>query len=159
VEKLFSTPVSGRTAEGTYLVEISGQAITPTAIHRNKLKFTDRAFSQYRPFGMNCLYFSYFLQYWNISNGRSKLNCRHNTIVRLTVTDSWSPALKILPILVNIIYDYVVHKWNIVVTAMAIGQRCIEVWRLLYYFVGNNGLPFVDRQKIVRIFVSCYCWI
>ena len=32
--------------------------------------------------------------HWNISNGRSKLNC---TIVLLTVTDSWPPALKILP--------------------------------------------------------------
>jgi len=32
--------------------------------------------------------------HWNISNGRSKLNC---TVVRLTVTDTWPPALKILP--------------------------------------------------------------
>ena len=32
--------------------------------------------------------------HWCISNGRSNLNC---TIVRLTVTDSWPPALMILP--------------------------------------------------------------
>jgi len=32
--------------------------------------------------------------HWNISNSRSKLNC---TIVRLTVTDTWPPAHKILP--------------------------------------------------------------
>ena len=36
----------------------------------------------------------YTLVHWNISNGRSKLNC---TIVRLTVTDSWPHALMILP--------------------------------------------------------------
>jgi len=60
------------------------------------LKFTDRAFSHAAPTIWNGLPTSVTLPpvHWNISNGHSKLNY---TVVRLTVTDSWPPALKILP--------------------------------------------------------------
>ena len=50
--------------------------------------------TQQRPFGMDFLLHLLPPVHWNISNGRSKLNC---TVVRLTVTDSWRPALMILP--------------------------------------------------------------
>ena len=62
-------------------------------IPRNKLKFTDSA-TQHRPFGMDFLLLLLPPVQRHISNGRSKLNC---TVVRLTETDSWPPALKILP--------------------------------------------------------------
>jgi len=80
-----------------YLVEISGQAITNgyTYIETNWSSPTVPSATQHRPFGMDFLLQSLPPVHWNFSNGRSKLNC---TIVRLTVTDSWPPALKILPI-------------------------------------------------------------
>ena len=50
--------------------------------------------TQHRPFETDFLLQLLSPVHWNISNGRSKLNY---TIVRLTVTDSWHPALMILP--------------------------------------------------------------
>jgi len=51
--------------------------------------------TQHRPFGMDFLLQSVLPVHWNISNGRWELA---RSIVRLTVTDTWHPALKILPI-------------------------------------------------------------
>jgi len=43
---------------------------------------------------------------------------------------------------------------------MAIGQHCIKYCDvyLRIFFWGNIGLPFVVKQKIVWIFVSCYSY-
>ena len=79
-----------------YLIEISGQAITNgyTYLGTNWSSQTVPSTTQHRPFGMDFLLLLLPPVHWNISNGRSKLNC---TVVRLTETDLWPPALKILP--------------------------------------------------------------
>ena len=60
----------------------------------SQIQVTVPSATQHRPFGMDFLLQLLPPVHWNVSNGHSKLNC---TVVRLTETDLWPPALKILP--------------------------------------------------------------